>query len=329
MGKWPSRATLHRWMMGGVQRLPYPDHCRILEAMFRGWTAEQLLQTADAPHGGASAQPEIAQLVEALRQGLAAPEPQAAWSRPLRSHAAGGTHVSTLPPRLSETMHAVEGDVAHDLARKLVALQKTLRLSDDETRLLANLSGHVVELSVAVDLTIAAEGASVVTYTLEILNLTPTPLRRLSRDLWFEHTGGPLGISATPLDGRKVMIQRTYDAPGKSRFACQFAPAVEPGGTARFEYTCTGGRILDELFWRHAFHRPTRQFTINVRHEQASLLRCSAVEEMQDGSEAFATDDILWDYDGADITMTLTRDYLRPNQALTLRWEVDRGPVPA
>jgi len=107
-------------MMGGVQRLPYPDHCRILEAMFRGWTAEQLLQTADAPHGGASAQPEIAQLVEALRQGLAAPEPQAAWSRPLRSHAAGGTHVSTLPPRLSETMHAVEGDVAHDLARKLM-----------------------------------------------------------------------------------------------------------------------------------------------------------------------------------------------------------------
>src|SRR5260370_322015 len=137
-------------MTGDVKRLPYPDHCRILEGMFRGWTAEQLLQVAD---------------------------------------------------------------------------------------------------------TIDAGGGSVVTYRHELLNLPPTPLRRLSRQLWFKHTSGALAISATPLDDHKVMIQRTHDAPSMSKFACQFSPAIEPGDTARFEYGCTGGPFLDELYWRPAIPR--------------------------------------------------------------------------
>ncbi|MCW3036783.1 MAG: hypothetical protein JWM17_2095 [Actinobacteria bacterium] len=326
MGKWPSRATLHRWMTGSVQRLPYPDHCRILEGMFRGWTAEQLLQVAESSHGGSSPQPKTAELVEALRQGLAGPEPQATWSVPLRRDAAGSTRISTLPPRLSEAMHTVDGDVAHDLGRKLVALQKTLRLSDEETRLLANLAGHVVELSVAVAITIDAAGGAVATCNRELLNLTSIPLRRLPLEFWFKHTSRALTIWATPLDDHKVMIQRTHDAPSMSKFACQFAPAIEPGDTARFEYRCTGGCFLDELYWRQTVPRPTRHLTLNIRHEQASLLRCSAIEEMPHGSEVVATDDILWDYEGGDVTMTLTRDYLHSNQALTLRWEIDRDP---
>ena len=55
-------------------------------------------------------------------------------------------------------MHTVAGDVTHDLGRKLVGLQKTLRLSDEETRLHSNLSGHVVELSLGVAITIAPLG---------------------------------------------------------------------------------------------------------------------------------------------------------------------------
>jgi hypothetical protein len=333
VGKWPSRVTLHRWMTGGVKRLPYPDHCRILEGMFRGWTAEQLLQIADSSDGAASRQSQLARLVEALGQGLAVPNTQATWSLPLRSpllgQGAASTGTLTLPPRLTETMHAVEGDMAHNLGRKLVALQKTLRLSDEETRLLAILSGHVVELNLAIAIAIAPGGGSVVTYRRELLNLTPTPLRRFSRELWFEHTRGPLAITSNPLDGRKLMIQRTHDTPGMSKFACQFAPAVEPGDTVHFEYTCTGGYFLEEHYWRQAIHYPTRHLTLSIRHEQASLLRCSAIEEMPDGSEVVATDDILWDYEGADLTMTLTRDYLHPNQALTLRWEIDRDPSSA
>jgi hypothetical protein len=47
-GSYPSRAQLHRWLTGAVRSLPYPDHCRVLEEMFTGWTAEQLFQPATA-----------------------------------------------------------------------------------------------------------------------------------------------------------------------------------------------------------------------------------------------------------------------------------------
>jgi hypothetical protein len=42
VGTAPSRAQLHRWASGGLKRLPYTDHCRVLEAMFPEWTADQL-----------------------------------------------------------------------------------------------------------------------------------------------------------------------------------------------------------------------------------------------------------------------------------------------
>ncbi|WP_206699738.1 DUF5919 domain-containing protein [Actinomadura sp. RB99] len=42
VGTAPSRAQLHRWTSGGLKRLPYVDHCRVLEAMFPEWTADDL-----------------------------------------------------------------------------------------------------------------------------------------------------------------------------------------------------------------------------------------------------------------------------------------------
>ena len=48
----PSRAQLHRWLTGSLRSLPYPDHCRVLEEMFPGWTAEQLFQRATPPAPG-------------------------------------------------------------------------------------------------------------------------------------------------------------------------------------------------------------------------------------------------------------------------------------
>jgi hypothetical protein len=42
VGTAPSRAQLHRWTAGELKRLPYTDHCRVLENMFPGWTADQL-----------------------------------------------------------------------------------------------------------------------------------------------------------------------------------------------------------------------------------------------------------------------------------------------
>src|SRR5690606_405031 len=43
---WPSRAQLHRWLSGAIKGLPYPDPCRVLEAMFPGWTVHDLFAPA-------------------------------------------------------------------------------------------------------------------------------------------------------------------------------------------------------------------------------------------------------------------------------------------
>jgi hypothetical protein len=48
VGRYPSKAQFYRWLSGDLLGLPYADHCRVLEKMFPGWTAEQLL----APHTG-------------------------------------------------------------------------------------------------------------------------------------------------------------------------------------------------------------------------------------------------------------------------------------
>ncbi len=45
-GTYPSRAQLHRWLTGALAGLPYPHHCRVLEQLLPGWTAEQLFQPA-------------------------------------------------------------------------------------------------------------------------------------------------------------------------------------------------------------------------------------------------------------------------------------------
>src|SRR4051794_7804711 len=61
VGKGPSRAQLHRWTSGEVKGLPYPDHCRVLEKMFLGWTAEQLFQHVDDDQAEVSTSPPAAE----------------------------------------------------------------------------------------------------------------------------------------------------------------------------------------------------------------------------------------------------------------------------
>jgi Domain of unknown function (DUF5919) len=67
VGHAPSRAQLQRWISGSVQSRPYPDHCRVLEAMFPGWTADQLFapysekpRTVNSAIEGQAAEPETA-----------------------------------------------------------------------------------------------------------------------------------------------------------------------------------------------------------------------------------------------------------------------------
>lgn len=42
---YPSKATFYRWLSGDLRTLPYPGHCRILEAMLPGWPAEELFKS--------------------------------------------------------------------------------------------------------------------------------------------------------------------------------------------------------------------------------------------------------------------------------------------
>ncbi|WHT21183.1 DUF5919 domain-containing protein [Crossiella sp. CA-258035] len=46
-GKYPSKAQFYRWLSGELIGLPYPDHCRILEAMLPGHGIEALLSPHD------------------------------------------------------------------------------------------------------------------------------------------------------------------------------------------------------------------------------------------------------------------------------------------
>lgn len=42
VGTYPSRAQFYRWISGEISGLPYPDHCRVLEAILSGNTAKEL-----------------------------------------------------------------------------------------------------------------------------------------------------------------------------------------------------------------------------------------------------------------------------------------------
>ena len=53
-GHYPGRAQYYRWLRGELaNKRPYPDACRMLEAMFPGWTVERLF----SPYTGEISQP--------------------------------------------------------------------------------------------------------------------------------------------------------------------------------------------------------------------------------------------------------------------------------
>jgi len=85
IGTWPSRAQLHRWLSGELKGLPYPDHCRILEAMFPGWAAADLFEPVGAdergsPTGKDSPPSDLPRLFEMIGAGLGSPDPaRADW----------------------------------------------------------------------------------------------------------------------------------------------------------------------------------------------------------------------------------------------------------
>src|SRR3954447_3307617 len=97
-GPGPSRAQWHRWLTGRIEGLPQPHHRRVLEAMFPGRSARQLL-TVPAPAAPPSALP--------LLPGTAWGDPPAGSRRP------PGPRVTVFPDRGALlAAHPVESLVA-------------------------------------------------------------------------------------------------------------------------------------------------------------------------------------------------------------------------
>jgi hypothetical protein len=351
-GGWPSKAQFYRWLSGELVGLPYPDHCRILESMFPDWKVDQLFQVHN---GGIDFIPEpakpqkampatqpipstppadqsaatLSNLLDSIERGLETPvtNGQAGWrsDMPAESRTASPPGV-TFPLALGASGSEIKETLAQRMARSLVALAKRVRLSDAEITQLAKLAGNVVELDVTCSLDIDGAGWSTVSYSHQLLNLTDRPIKRLTRELWFETTDGPLTIEPSPSNDRKVAIQRTHDMNNLSKFACHISPGIASGDVATISYFCRGGQFVHDHYWRQAVPRYTRRLTLTIRHSGVNmLLNCTAIEEQADGSEMSATEDLVCTDDGGDALITVTRDYLQPSQAVTLRWEVSRA----
>jgi hypothetical protein len=212
--------------------------------------------------------------------------------------------------------------VVPELRPAAPTLPASLDLPPDEATEVAALAGHLVDLSVTIDLQIAVDGLCSVTYRYRALNLTDRPLHRTPRDLWFQHSRGKLELFALRESTTRNAIQRLHTADNVAKFACQLSPPIQPGETASFGYRCSGAEFRGDWYWRQQFARYTRAYTLNVRHEGIKeVAGITATEELPDGTETLAQESISWDYDGDDVIMKLTRHSLEPNQYATLRWE--------
>jgi hypothetical protein len=111
-----------------------------------------------------------------------------------------------------------------------------------------------------------------------------------------------------------------------SKFTCHISPGIPPGDVATISYFCRGGQFVHDHYWRQAIPRYTRHLTLTIRHHGVHmLLNCTAIEEQADGSEVSVIEDLVCADDDGAALITVTRGYLQPSQAVTLRWEVSRA----
>lgn len=337
VGGGPSRAQLHRWLSGDLKNLPYPHHCAVLQRMFPEWSAEQLFQlvpeeipeplpriATDAAEAALNANVRATVAASMATPGSA----PTTWGPPHGDRLSGAAptrQALVAPPQFTPHPSDEPEDLAQVIARRLLLLGQVRRMPAQDVQQLASLMGQLVELDMRIDLDIDKDGDTRITYRRTLLNLSDRPLNRLPLEMWFKYTSGRLGITPINEGEHRIAIQRQHDIGNLVKFACQITPPVEPGNTAQVGHVCTGGLFKDALYWRHQFDRYTRFFTMSIRHRGAGLLAgCQAVESHPDGTETITPAALTWDYDGDDVLMTATFDYLRPTQSVTIRWELDR-----
>ncbi|MGH3937921.1 MAG: hypothetical protein ACRDTG_04685 [Pseudonocardiaceae bacterium] len=217
-------------------------------------------------------------------------------------------------------------DISGHIARPVVILGSSTGLSEAEIAELGKLVGNLVDFKMECSIDIDTDGWASVAYCHQVANLTNRPMKRMTREQWFETTSGPLKIEPCSSSDRKVYIQRIHDTANMSKFACQFSPAIEPGEIATISYASRGGRFVHDHYWRQSVSRHTRHFTLKIRHRGVAMLfNCTAIEERIDGSEISAIEDLVCSDEDDGALITLTREHLQPGQAVTVRWEVSHA----
>ncbi|MEU6558585.1 hypothetical protein [Nocardia nova] len=298
--------------------------------MFPGWTAEQLFAptetVADRLKMHARNSFGRGELVDSVTAALKSRDISVTGWGPAQTPARHGSSIQLHSAEIDFDSTDLPED-AKRIGRKLAALAQVLRLSQAEAAQLAGLVGNVVELELRIELHIDGDGNSRLVHTHDVFNMSSEPLTRVARQLWFEHAVSS-GLRIDPLrrDHRQISIDRTHNAgPTMAKFSCQISPSVQPGESGVISYVCTGGKFVDSLYWRQDILRYTRRLTVVMRQAGGyRLVTCSGEQVRPNGLVVGATEDLLWDYDGDDIVVALTRDYLRPNESVTLRWEIDR-----
>jgi hypothetical protein len=235
------------------------------------------------------------------------------------------------PPAVAVDVTAGTGEadrIAHEFADKLALIRKVIDVDPDEALSIARLADNLIELDLSLDIDIREDGRATLVYRHTLVNIGTPPATRMAREVWFKHTEPPIRIEPVTVGDTRMVVQRVHDTPTLVKFACQVSPALQRGATATVQYVVTGGLFLTEFYWRQATPRYVRHLAIQLRHRGAGrLCDCAAVEEHPDGSENSAAEQLRWDYEGPNLLVTLTRNDLRPNQAVTLRWELDREPA--
>jgi transcriptional regulator with XRE-family HTH domain len=192
-------------------------------------------------------------------------------------------------------------------------------------------AGEVIDRRLSLDIEVAPDGSVTLNYRQELVNNSAVPFTRLTRELWFEHTSGPLVIEALPLveddeNARNLIIKKIHQSKLNATYACQIFPAVQPGESATIAYTCTGGRFVDEFYWRQSVLVPTDELRIRlVHHGIRQLTDCSGTEDRADGAQLSVADSITWNRTDDAVVVELTRRDLEINQAVTLRWDFARA----
>ena len=334
VGSCPEHAQFYRWLRGNIRTMPNPDACRILEAMFPSWTVQQLFQPVQVKRSellqlSRATNPGGRMILDTLIQRIRDPGPYdgGAWTKnrdariPIATQAGLGLISHGRNSASDLGMNSFESQIGE----KLILLGQRLRMSRGELESIAQLTDHVIELDTAITIDISVDGKAIVEFDRLILNLMDHPISRLSWDIWFKHTYTNVNVTPGANNSRNARIAVMHDTANLAKFATVMSPPVESGDTARLSYICHGGLFTDSLYWRRNIPRHTRHFTMTVRHCSPNrLMGCTATEEFPDGSERSAMECMSWDTrDGVHI-FHLTRDYLRPGQAMTLRWEIEK-----